>query len=318
MHRNLLAGNPTLGLRWEGGIPCGFLPYGKVETLKLNEFYDDVYLERIQGLRECTRVGYESAWQLHISGSLGGSELADIDGERITRWIQNFDKAGAARKSWAVLRSMLRLARRKGFEAVDPSTLDLTIPKPEHYEPKLLNFPQIRRLLKGFYGHPLEAWLISSSCLALRPEEGLALDWPNVDLRSGTGRIDKGLQWINGHESVVEPKTVLSLRTLPYPRFAVMRLRQIKTSGRLIGDLTPPQVQRMYKRQCELEHLSYTPARNLRHSWATTALKSGVDISVVSRFLGHTSIETTAKYYLKPDMSILRDAQRDWEKHLLK
>ena len=36
----------------------------------------------------------------------------------------------------------------------------------------------------------------------------------------------------------------------------------------------------------------------LRHSWATNALNSGVDIHTVSQHLGHASIETTARYYL--------------------
>lgn len=285
--------------------------------MNLNSFYEQYYLPNIAQLRECTRLGYESAWRLHLASQLGGIEMEKINGEIISTWLQSFEKAGAARKSWAVLRSMLRLARRKGIECADPATLDIVIPKPEHYEPKLLGFPEMRAQLKGFYDHPLEAWLLSSACLALRPEEALALDWQNVDLRAGTGRIDKGLQWLQGREVIVEPKTALSLRTLPYPRFAILRLRQLKSKGRLIGDLTPPQVQRMYKRHCQMEHLPYTPARNLRHSWATTALKSGADVSVVSRFLGHASIETTARFYLKPDMSILRAAQREWEKGIV-
>jgi integrase len=286
--------------------------------MNLNDFHERYYVPAISHLRECTRLGYESAWHLHLEPQLGGVEMNELNSEIVAMWLQSFEKAGAARKAWAVLRSMLRLARRKGVECLDPATLDIVIPKPAHYEPRLLDFPEIRAQLKGFYGHPLEPWLLSSACLALRPEEALALDWSNVNLRSGTGRIDKGLQWIQGHEVIVEPKTTLSLRTLPYPRFAILRLRQLKGKGRLIGDLTPPQVQRMYKRHCQMDHLPYTPARNLRHSWATTALKSGADVSVVSRFLGHASIETTARFYLKPDMSILRAAQREWEKGVVR
>ncbi len=43
----------------------------------------------------------------------------------------------------------------------------------------------------------------------------------------------------------------------------------------------------------------------------------GADIAIVSKMLGHSDIKTTAKYYLKPDISALRDAQRLWERALI-
>jgi integrase len=306
--------------------------------MKLQEFYTSVYRPRIQDLRECTRVGYESAWTLHIEQQLGDVDMSLLGSEIVGAWLKGFEKPGAAKKSWAVLRAMLKLARKKGFDAPDPATLDVTIPKPAHYIPKLLEIGEIRTLLKGFYGHQLEAWLIASATLGLRPEEALALEWTDIDLRSGIVHIERGLQWVDGHESINPPKTELSRRDLPLPRFAVLRLRELKKHwrftmpralktkrqllqgtgrNRLIGELTPPQVAREYKRWCQQNHLPYVPARNLRHSWATTHLKAGVDISIVSKFLGHASIATTAKFYLVPDLGIMRDAQRAWEKQMM-
>ena len=119
---------------------------------------------------------------------------------------------------------------------------------------------------------------------------------------------------------VVEPKTERSRRTLPLPSFAVRRLGELKRGhrGRIIGDATPPQVARRYKAFCERHELPWCPPRNLRHSWATNALAAGASIAVVSRFLGHTDIQTTARYYLRPDLDALRDAQRLYERELLR
>lgn len=103
------------------------------------------------------------------------------------------------------------------------------------------------------------------------------------------------------------------------PRFAVKRLRELKPreGGRLIGALTPPQVARQYKGWCKRYSLPHVPARNLRHSWATNTLAAGADIAIVSKMLGHSDIKTTARYYLKPDIAALRDAQRLWERALI-
>ena len=82
-------------------------------------------------------------------------------------------------------------------------------------------------LLQGFYGHPLEAWLICAVSCGLRTEEGYGLEWSDIDLRAGVLHVERGLQWVGGHEVTVPPKTELSRRTLPLPRFAVKRLREL-------------------------------------------------------------------------------------------
>lgn len=283
----------------------------------LSEFWDTRYWPSCSGLRECTRVGYESAWRRHIRPRFGDVDLNDIDGSAIDLWLAGIGSAGAARKAFAILRQMLRKAVRWGLADRD-ATIMATPPKPSSYEPDVLDIRQIRQLLQGFYGHTLEAWLICSVTLGLRTEEALGLEWTDINLATGRVRIQRGVQWVNGHETIVEPKTPLSRRTVILPRFAITRLREIKSRGRLVGDLNPGQVSRRYRSWCKTHGLPWVPRRNLRHSWASTALAAGVDVAVVSRALGHSSIATTARYYLRPDAEILRDAQRLWEKALIK
>lgn len=50
---------------------------------------------------------------------------------------------------------------------------------------------------------------------------------------------------------------------------------------------------------------------SLRHSWATSALAAGIDADIVSRALGYSSIETTAHYYLRPDLVVLKEAREN-------
>ena len=264
-------------------------------------------------LRESTCVGYESAWRLHVAPRFGAMQMESISVELVDKWLVGFASSGAARKAWSVLRAILR-------RAIQPAvSRHPHRPAKPHYEPVILGIRQQRSLLQGFYDHPLEAWLICAVSCGLRTEEGYGLEWGDLDLRRGVLHVERGLQWVAGHEAVVPPKTELSRRTLPLPRFAVKRLRELRPreGGRLIGTLTPPQAARQYKAYCKRHDLPHVPARNLRHSWATNTLAAGADIAIVSKMLGHSDIKTTAKYYLKPDITALRDAQRLWERALI-
>lgn len=277
----------------------------------LDTYWTEQYYPHTARLRACTRVGYESAYRRHISPTLGNIHIDQISTQDVDAWLAQISTVGAARKAWAVLRSMLRTAIRWGIITND-ITRQVTVPKRVAYNPSTLNADQIRDLLQGFYGAELEAWLICSVCLGLRTEEALGLEWSDINLKNGHVHIIRGLQWVAGKEIIVEPKTELSKRTVVLPRFAILRLRQIRGTGRIIGDLNPNQVDRRYRTYCKQHNLPCVPRRNLRHSWATTALAAGVDVAVVSRALGHSSIETTARYYLRPDLDVLRQAATTW------
>ena len=181
----------------------------------LSVFHDEVWLPSCANLRECTMVGYESAWRCHIVDAFGGLEIDSITADMIETWMAGMPR-GAARKAWGVLRTMLRKAFRWGVSSVDVTTRVMG-PKRTDHQPRVLDARQIAALLRGFWGHELEAWLICSATLGLRPEEALGLEWSDIDLRGGLVRIRRGVQWVSGHEVVVEPKTDLSARELVLP-----------------------------------------------------------------------------------------------------
>lgn len=336
----------------------------------LQEFWSDRFWPYcVDNLRESTCVGYESAWRLHVAPRFGAMQMESISVELVDKWLAGFGSSGAARKAWAVLRAILRKAIRWNLLDVDITRRDIQLPAKPHYEPRILSIRQQRTLLQGFYGHPLEAWLICAVSCGLRTEEGYGLEWGDLDLRRGVLHVERGLQWVAGHEAVVPPKTELSRRTLPLPRFAVKRLAELRhgtKTGRLVGGLNANQVANHYRSWCKRVKLPSfcvrvrrpsgrwgitlvcsgsrctvsacstvrllrfprsswetkgaapcVPPRNLRHTFGTLAIKAGTDISVVARQLGHSDIQTTARYYLKPDLSVLKDMQKTWQKLIL-
>ena len=286
----------------------------------LGTFVDEVWWPACAKRRECTRGGYESSYRCHIRSRWGGVDLESITASDIEEWLGSFEQAGAARKAWAVLRAILRLAYRRGVTDNDVTRREIRLPHLRRYEPQVLDARQVRRLLKGFYGHALEAWLLVSVCAGLRRCESVGIEWTDLDLRRGTVTVKRSVQWVAGHETVTEPKTDLSRRTVALPRFAVKRLAEIRhgtKTGRLVGSLNANQVANHYRSWCKRMKLPCVPPRNLRHTFGTLAIKAGTDISVVARQLGHSDIQTTARYYLKPDLSVLKDMQRAWQRLVL-
>ncbi|KAA8829355.1 tyrosine-type recombinase/integrase [Bifidobacterium tissieri] len=280
----------------------------------LKEFYPR-WWEACASLRESTRVGYESAWRLHLQPAFGDCELLDITVERVETWAARYvDQPGACRKAWSVLRGMLRRAAKWGVIPYDPCSAGVTLPRRKPYEPRIISRVETKQLLQGFYGHRLEAYVIVSTALGLRRGEACGVQWDDIDLRSGKVSIRRSVQYVAGRTIEVLPKTLLSHRELPLPRYALQRLRELRKrcagTGRLIGTLNPNQVARRVTEHMRKLNLPVIPVSNLRHSWATNALAAGIDLKVVSSMLGHTDISTTARYYLRPQGDVYREAAR--------
>lgn len=287
--------------------------------MQLKEFVNEYYLPSLTDLRESTKVGYESAIRLHILPEFGEWEMEDIKVYDIERWLKSIEAPGGAEKAYKTLRQIIRRAIDWDmFDAVDPTRKRIRIPKKKAYRPVVLNARQTRALLRGFYGHELEAVVICAVTLGLRRGEACGLEWSDIDLRSGAVDIHRSKQYVRGEVLVVDPKTDRSARTCWLPRFAVERLREIRGKGSIIGDLTPDAVSRRYRSHCKAENLPYTSFTNLRHTWATLALAGGADSATVASMLGHTQMSTTYEHYLVPDKKIYRDAQKGFEALILR
>jgi len=154
--------------------------------------------------------------------------------------------------------------------------------------------------------------------LGLRRGELCALRWDDIGFDTLSVSIHSTASYTkSGGLEVGLTKTRNSTRILPIsPEFASY-LWQHRGSGYIVGGTTPiiphtwgeKHLNKFWDDFCK-EHpgaATYT-ARELRHTCGTRLYAKTKDIYAVSKFLGHSSVEITTRYYIKTDVSSLRES----------
>jgi len=144
----------------------------------------------------------------------------------------------------------------------------------------------------------------------------LALKWDDIDLNRKTISIKRALT--KGEEGWIidTPKTEESIRKFSFPNELYIELRRHKIrqkkqnmkAGKAYTDkgyvfckddgslFDPDHITRVFKKYANLAGLDFH-LHELRHTFATLALQNGVDITTVSKMLGHKDVTTTLNIY---------------------
>jgi len=80
----------------------------------------------------------------------------------------------------------------------------------------------------------------------------------------------------------------------------------------ILGRLTVSGAQQMIERRCRALGIAYVNPHSVRHLFATRALNAGMRVEVVSRILGHSSVDFTLKVYAS---LLLETVQREYDQH---
>ena len=135
-----------------------------------------------------------------------------------------------------------------------------------------------------------------------------ALLWSDLDAEHGTISVSKQVgRNAQGELTVCQPKTSNSVREISIPREAVELLVQehqrhpeshyLFPSPRTGGMYHPDSIVNLHKKILKDAGLEYIRFHDLRHTFATVALQSGVDVKTVSAMLGHYDAGFTLRTY---------------------
>ena len=225
-----------------------------------------------------------------------------------------------------VLGSCLRVAQRYGHITRNAARLAAPVTY-EHAEVAPLDLDEARALLAQVSGHRLGSLLTVALSLGLRQGECVGLRWSDVDLHAGRLSVTRQITRTNRHvESEGDPKTRRSRRSLILPRVCVDQLARhraqqtVERRAALVWvdrglvwpsetgtPLSPSNLRRLLRRQCQLAGVREVNFHSLRHSAATLLLAQGVPSAVILDVLGHQDVRMLRRYQHVTD-SLRQDA----------
>ena len=293
-----------------------------------------------QRLRDSTYLDYELRIAQYIVPALGGIALQDLDGPRLDRFYADLlDHGGRGRRRLApktvrnvhvIVRKSLadatrkRLVNRNVALDADPPR----VPGPGEREMATWTPGELQSFLKDIARHRLAAAYVVAASTGMRRGEVLGLRWADVDLVAMTVSVRQTIINVGYKVMISEPKTARGRRTISLDAATVAILRhhrgrqeeerQVARDGYVDNDLVfarvdgkpihPDYFSQTFDRRVARLGLRRIRPHDLRHTYATLALRAGVDPKTVSARLGHATVAFTLDVYTKAVPQLDRDA----------
>ena len=270
-------------------------------------FFEEHAMERC---KPTTQGEYRRAIDLFINPAIGSFKIVDVERKDIAELHHKFrHKPYQANRTLGVLSKMFNLAEVWGLRP-DGSNPCRHVPKyKEQKRERFLSQNELQRL-----GQAL------SDSLADGTETIHVIAAFRLLLLTGCrlGEI-QSLRWDYITESGMElPDTKTGARRIPLPQAARAVLSALpreagnpyviagSVEGKFATDLQKPW--RRIRKRAGLEDVRI---HDLRHTYASNAVSSGMPIQMVGRLLGHSQIQTTMRYAHLADDPVRRAAEEN-------
>ena len=292
--------------------------------MTLGEWMDkwmDEYM--IFTIKENTIKGYRSQIDHQIKPFIGHKQLASLTTADIQKFYNKIKKEGRVhphpihghvlsdsmvRKIHMMLHEAMEVAVRERYIVRNP-TDNTTIPKKTTTEKQVLDDSQLNRFLEAIQGEPYwHDFFYVEVMTGLRRGEICGLKWSDIDFGANKLRVQRSISAKRGGGIVIgETKTNTGNRIITMPpsvsEVLQRRKRRAITEWVFPAFLNPEQPihpEAAYRKlKIILKHAELPLIRfhDLRHTFATHAMKGGVDAKTLSGILGHTNASFTLDTY---------------------
>lgn len=286
----------------------------------LQDFVDEYFWPQKEGLRPSTKRGYKRDLKLRIIPMLGQTAVEDIGRYDIQKMISACLSRKVATNARETLSSILGLAVEMKVIQVNPASY------------KSYNYPEATKRPDDACGEWLTSWdeikavlawlerhhpgelvhriTLLGLCFGLRKGEILAAHSDNLHLKQSYLYVNETCTEGDGPKWVGDPKTENAFRPVPIVKLARKWVGKWAKEGCYLvtGTDEPGDPDRAWKvMERTFGHETFddgTPLPRLtafstRHSFATACVDAGVDIEKLAKWMGHSDISTTRRYYIK-------------------
>lgn len=258
-----------------------------------------------------------------IPEELKDMDLADIKPLHLQEFVNRFS-ANASKsykdKMRGLLRGLFSAAVENDLTARDPAA-KLRIPPTIERPRKSFTRDEVRKIVDFAWDYPYRRIAVAVVTLlftGLRRGELLGIKWE--DIENNTLTVRRGV-YQSGGVPIAEDykaKTTNSLRIVPLQPAVCHQIQSLPRGGQFVfgtknGSLWHPRnFSRDYKSFFKALHNKYPEVRSLsphccRHTFATLSNEAHQDMCSTQRILGHSDIQTTARY-THPDLHNMQKA----------
>ena len=292
--------------------------------MTLAQWLDEWLEKHMTGtVRPGTLEGYRKDMDNHVKPYLGERLLIKLTSDDLRELYQLLLKRGrklprqncgpglapaTVRGIHTTLHHALKAAVDEGLIPFNPAE-KVTPPRVQNAPKQVLTHDQLEKFLCTIRFDPIwHDFFYTELTTGLRRGELCGLTWGDFDSEAGTLKVRRTIHSRKGGElEAGETKTCAGRRTILLPHSTVQLLRERKRSAltqwifpdplRPERPVNPGSAYRRLKellKQAELPSLRF---HDLRHTFATHALASGVDAKTLSGILGHTKASFTLDTY---------------------
>ncbi|RYF76825.1 MAG: DUF3596 domain-containing protein [Comamonadaceae bacterium] len=230
---------------------------------------------------------------LHFTG-INGTRMAQLDYRSLMGMLAGLPEHPKTFNNVASVLRQILLYAYKGKLLREPLHDHVEMRKAQHPGPDPFTLDEAEVLLGKMKGGRARDYFEFAFFTGLRPSEQIALKWGNVDLRSGTVKVDSALT--RGKEKGTKTGSMRTIELTGRARQALERQRPVTQlaglqvfvddAGQPFGSTYGP-LNSWWKPAIKLSGLRYREARQTRHTFATTCLLAGITPGWVAQQLGH-------------------------------